>query len=412
MVRPVAFPDFPGVSTYSDRKGNMRFRFRHPLIKEVTMRADFGTDAFAREYDDLMAQVRAKKAAAGMTGIDAPMPKKMEHIGQKTFRHAWILLQKSLAWDGLKGNTQRKIRDHIEAFLQVPVLEDAPDVLWADAPLAGVKADHLQAHYESIYRHHPPKAKLRVEAIRKLYDVAVKSKWIEREQNKTKFLDLQPLPESDANRPWTDEEKAMFEARYPLGTPQRTAYELAASLGSRRGDLATITPGHIKDRIEYAADGSVLRRFRAIEWQAIKGRKGKKPTVVYHEISDRLEKALAAVPHGMDPSKPILLRADKAGTPYNAADLSHRMAEWTRAAGLPKGLTLHGLRHTLGNELAEKGVESKQIQMALGHRSPVTTNHYTRRADREKLMKHVGKVQNGETEKTVTKTVPNLKIVS
>ena len=39
MARQHAFPDYPGVSTYTDRKGETRYRFRHPLVKEVTRKS-------------------------------------------------------------------------------------------------------------------------------------------------------------------------------------------------------------------------------------------------------------------------------------------------------------------------------------------------------------------------------------
>jgi integrase len=405
MARQHAYPDFPGVSNY-EYKGEVRQRFRHKLIKEYTFKAAFGTDAFRAEYAAKVAEVDAASA-----GKAAPVPASAARIGLKTFRHAWVLLQGSLDWAGLKDATQRKNRDHIEAFLQTRILADA-DVLWGDAPLAEVEAEQLQDHYEGIYKTNPAKAKHRVEAIRKLYDVAVRAKptaWIRREDNKIRFIDLSPLPESDANRPWLDEDRAQFEARWPLGTPPRTAYEIGLALGSRRGDLATLTPSHIKNRVEYSRDGSVLRRFRAIEWDAAKGRKGKKPTKIYHEVSARLDAALAALTHDMDPAKPFLRRPD--GETYKGERLSSRMAEWTASAGMAVGFTLHGLRHSLGTDLAEQGLDLKQIQLALGHKNPNTTAHYVRRVSQERVMKKVAEVQNGGGEATVMKTVGNLKLV-
>lgn len=404
MARQLAFPDFPGVSTYKDRQGETRYRFRHPSIKEVTFKAAFGSPDFVREYDRLIAEVNAASAAKPKAEPVA----KMAHIGQKTFRHAWVKLQGSVQWSALKEGTQDNNRSQIEEFLQSPILADAPDVLWADAPMAGVKADHLQDHYDDLYKLSPSKAKHRLEAVRKLYDQAVKASWINREDNKTKFIDTMPLPETDANRPWEEEDKAKFEAFWELGTPARTAYEIAIAVGARMGDVKRLGPSHIKNRVEYAADGSVLRRFRAIQWQAEKGRKGKNPTIVYHELSDRLEKALAALTHNMDPDLPFLRKSN--GKPYTG-NLSNRMSVWTDQAGMAKGFTMHGLRHTLGGELAARGLDIKQIQLALGHKRTSTTEHYVRRVNQERVMKRVAEVQNGSTEITIMKTVGNLKLV-
>ena len=41
------------------------------------------------------------------------------------------------------------------------------------------------------------------------------------------------------------------------------------------------------------------------------------------------------------------------GQPFSPKALGMRMQDWTRAAGIPPGYTLHGLRKTLGKALAE-----------------------------------------------------------
>jgi len=421
MARQHAFPQYPGVSTKLDRHGETFYRFRHKAVGDIKMRAAFGTPEFDREFAGIVAKVNAAAAAGSKPapvkgpGFATPLPVTAAEglrpvIGLETFRHAWVLLKKSLHWDGLKPDTQNRNRDSIEKFLLTPVFADADEPwLWADAPMAETKADQLQEHYEAMYRHSPAMAKLRIEAIGKLYTQAVKAKWIEREENKTKFLDMLPMPESNANRPWEDEDKALFEARWPLGTPARTAYEIGLALGARRGDIGQLTPGHIIDRVAMKS-GQVVRRFRAIQWDTQKGRKGKEPMVAYHRVSERLEKALAALAHDMDPKKPFLRK--RSGEAYPAVYLSQRMIDWTKAAGMEKGLTLHGLRHTLGSELSAQGFSDRQIAVALTHKNPSTTARYTRRVNRETVMDSIGEAQNGPGQTTTFKTVGHLKAVT
>ena len=43
------------------------------------------------------------------------------------------------------------------------------------------------------------------------------------------------------------------------------------------------------------------------------------------------------------------------------------MAHWCALAGLPKGLTLHGLRKSLGVYLAEAEASTRQMMDVLGH---------------------------------------------
>ena len=48
------------------------------------------------------------------------------------------------------------------------------------------------------------------------------------------------------------------------------------------------------------------------------------------------------------------------------------------------GLTLHGRRHTLGDELANLGADPRMIQAVLGHRSTAASLHYSAGADRRR----------------------------
>jgi len=56
------------------------------------------------------------------------------------------------------------------------------------------------------------------------------------------------------------------------------------------------------------------------------------------------------------------------------------------AAGtIQPGLTFHGLRHTAGKALAERGGEPRMIAAMLGHRTLQMAAHYSEEADRRKL---------------------------
>lgn len=48
------------------------------------------------------------------------------------------------------------------------------------------------------------------------------------------------------------------------------------------------------------------------------------------------------------------------------------------------GLTLHGRRHTLGDELANLGADPRMIQAVLRHRSMAASLHYSAGADRRR----------------------------
>ena len=51
----------------------------------------------------------------------------------------------------------------------------------------------------------------------------------------------------DGFHAWTAEELAQFEARWPVGTRERLAFDILLWTGLRRGDAARVGPQHVKD---------------------------------------------------------------------------------------------------------------------------------------------------------------------
>ena len=61
------------------------------------------------------------------------------------------------------------------------------------------------------------------------------------------------------------------------------------------------------------------------------------------------------------------------------------MAYWCKLAGLPKGLTLHGLRKSLGVYLAEAEASTRQLMDVLGHDDIDHAELYSREASQVRL---------------------------
>ena len=53
----------------------------------------------------------------------------------------------------------------------------------------------------------------------------------------------------DGFHAWTAEEMARFEARWPIGTRERLAYDIMLWTGLRRGDAARVGPQHVKNGV-------------------------------------------------------------------------------------------------------------------------------------------------------------------
>ena len=75
----------------------------------------------------------------------------------------------------------------------------------------------------------------------------------------------------------------------------------------------------------------------------------------------------------------------KTGKPYSPNDLSDQFREWCDAATVPGELSLHGLRHTLGDTLAENEATPNEIASVPAHKSVKSSLHYTQGADRKRM---------------------------
>jgi integrase len=187
-------------------------------------------------------------------------------------------------------------------------------------------------------------------------------------------LKVRPI-QSDGHKEWPREAREQFEAYHPIGSAARTCYELAYWFGNRRSDITRVGPQHIVTEEVENSDGEI-RTVRAFSF-----RQKKTDEKVFHPILPWVAEALApALARGTQ----TILATEK-GQPFSDKALTMRMQVWTRQAGLPEGLTVHGLRKTLGNRLAELGLSARQIQEVLGHRTLAAAQVYVDKANKKML---------------------------
>lgn len=165
-----------------------------------------------------------------------------------------------------------------------------------------------------------------------------------------------------ANRPWSDAEAQA--ALDTAGGGLRLALALALDAGMRGGDIVRVTWSiYDGERLEWKQGKTgdpvwlpVLPRLRATLNEA----KRVAPTIVTSVYGRPLSEA------GLRKAfRTLILRLMKDG----------RVAP---------GLTLHGTRHTLGDELGNLGADPRMIQAVLGHRSMSASLHYSAGASRKK----------------------------
>jgi integrase/recombinase XerD len=106
---------------------------------------------------------------------------------------------------------------------------------------------------------------------------------------------------------------------------------------------------------------------------ALRATKGDKPTVV--ALAPPTMQALATVIAGRS-SGPLLRNAN--GRRMTASNVQYLVAALAREAGIGKGLTPHGLRHSAITLGLDAGVSLRDMQDFARHADPKTTRRYDR----------------------------------
>jgi integrase len=147
-------------------------------------------------------------------------------------------------------------------------------------------------------------------------------------------------------RTWAEDDIAAFEAAYPIGTRARLAFALLLFTGQRRGDVVRMGRQHVK--------GGILTV-----------RQGKTGAVVFIPVLPELQAVLAASEAGQ-----LTFLTTATGKPFTGGSFTNWFGAVCRAAGLPLGLSAHGLRKAMCRRLAEAGCSANQIAAISGHATP------------------------------------------
>jgi integrase len=73
------------------------------------------------------------------------------------------------------------------------------------------------------------------------------------------------------------------------------------------------------------------------------------------------------------------------GKPFTSPGFGNWFREACNAAGLPKGLSAHGLRKAAARRLAEAGCSANVIASITGHKSLKEVERYTKAADQARM---------------------------
>lgn len=349
--------EFPGASKYQDRHLKERWRFRRKG-KTVSLQGCPGDPEFKASYD------------AAVEGRPAPKAEIRKHPSSampKSFAAGWRLVLASAEWHGLDHATKKQNTTLTEEFLHARV-EPTVEFFWKDMPIADFRRRHMKLVLARKAAT-PHAAKHQMTAIRRLIKAAMDEEWIEFDPT----LKMNWRPAYVGHRAWSDSEIDRFELRWPLGSTARLVFALAVWLGNRRGDIATL-------RWDQRCTARVTVEGKNVEVDVFDLRQMKGDKRLFVPVTPMLEDVLTATEIR---GETVLVTAY--GKPFSAKSLTGRMADWTAAAGLPPGCTIHGLRKTLGRFLAEGDASTRQLMDILGHDNIEHAELYSRDAAQIRL---------------------------
>lgn len=335
----------PYLSSFEDRTGTIRWRFRRGT-KSAYLKGSPGEPAFEAEYEALIAGTAPRKAEVhGLPGAAVP----------RSFRAAWRIAQRDPQWLRNSAETRNRHAAIVDAFLCARVAKDA-ELTWGDVPVGDVRRRHIKGIL-SERAGTPHAARHLLTRIRQMIVAAMDEEWIEHDPTHK----ISWRPEYKGWRAWTEDERAAFERRWPVGTTARLVYALAIWQGHRRSDIAALKPSDIA--------GDLVRLTQR-----------KTGKTISLPIVSMLEEVLSAT----DMTGPTVLMTVHRKS-FSAKSLSGNMADWTSKAGLPAGCTIHGLRKTLGKLMAEGGASTRELMDVLGHDDINHAELYSREAEQLRM---------------------------
>jgi integrase len=228
---------------------------------------------------------------------------------------------------------------------------------YGDHPVAPIERRHVQAIIDSKAAT-PSAARNWLAMIRIVMKAAIKAGL--RESDPTIGV-KRPKIKGRGYQTWEEEHIAQFLTAHPAGSRARLALMLLICTGQRRGDVVTMGRQHIRA-------GKI----------AVRQKKTGEPLLL--PILPELRVALETTT-----TQHLTFLTTRTGKPFTPAGFTNWFRDMCNVAGLPNGLSAHGLRKAMCRRLAEAGCSSKLIAAVSGHQSLRMVQHYTEAADQSRM---------------------------
>lgn len=335
MIEDMARHRPPYLTRDVSRTGQVRWYFRRPESPKIRMPGVYGSPEFTAAYE---AALRGERPSV-----------QMATHGRAPGTLAWLVerYQGSSAWAlDLKPATRKQRRSIFSR-----ILADHGQVNPAD-----ITPESLRQSIEK--RSATPFASRNfLETLRGLFRWAKASGLVATDPTEGVKSKRR---KTDGFAVWTEEDIAGFEARWPLGTRERLAFDVLLYTGFRRGDAARFGRQHIRNGV-------------------ITMRTEKTGTEVCIPVLPALARSIAAGPTG---DLAIIVTDKRLAMPKES------FGNWFRKVcnqtGL-KGKSAHGLRKACATRFVENGATTDQLDAWLGWTGGQMAAVYTRKANRAKM---------------------------
>lgn len=299
----------------------------------IRIKGTYGTPEFDEAYQ------------AALSG-EAPRPAGKAAHG--TLSWLFDLYRQTSAWTDLAASTRYK-REKI----MMRVLETAGHRL-----ASTINESHVIAGRERRAAT-PAAAQAFIDTLHGLFKWAVKAKLVKADPTINVKVETKPKRKG-GYPPWTDEDMAKYERRWPRGSRERLLFDILCFTGLRIGDVAKLGPQHVH--------GGVIR----IDTE----KTGMRVTI---PVLDALKKTIEGSKTGEE-----AFLVTRRGQPWNKGALGTYFRDSAKAAGV-RGKSAHGMRKAAATRAADNGATERELEAIFGWSGGRMATHYTRSANRDRL---------------------------
>lgn len=354
------------VNAFRDRHGRLRYYFRRPGCKAVALPGLPGSTEFMDTYQAALAgetaprpEIGASRTEPGTVSALVAMYLDCSAASTSTFK-------------ALAIETQRTRRNILENFREAHGNKRVYRTETHGRRVMLLTREHMQRIVNE--KTDTPFAQRNfLNTLRAMFRWAVAEGRVP--DDPTLGVTRQQI-KSTGYRTWSEGDIEQYKRRHPAGTMARLAIELLLTTAARRGDVVKLGPQHV--------DGGTIT-FEQHKTD------GAEEALVIIPLHPDFCAALAALPPSNVVSLTPTFLTTSFGKPFTKAGFGNWFRDRCNEAGLPNGISAHGLRKATARRLADLGCTAHQIAAITGHATLAEVQRYTKAADRKRLAREAMK---------------------